>query len=124
MTTYIAPGNIGDILLVEVKPGWTKQRVTYAAGHLILAGTVIASIGDKYVPLDVAASDGSEKAVGIAGETVDATKADAKGVAILRGAVVDTASLLWPVGITDPQKAIAISQLDARGIVAASTLTI
>jgi len=122
MTTYKEPAYLSDLLLVEVKTGWTKQRVTYAAGHPIRAGLVLANVGGKFVPLDVAASDGSEKARAVAAETVDATLAEVKGVAILRGAVVDAAALLWPAAMTGPQQAAAIEQLEARGIVTTVTL--
>jgi len=41
---------------------------------------------------------------------------------LARGAVVDVAGLVWPVGATDAQKAAALDELEARGIVARAAL--
>ena len=124
MTTYIEPNNLADLLLVEVKTGWTKQRVTFAMGPPIRAGLVIAQVEGKYVPLDVIASNGAELAVGVAGDSVDTTNGDALGMAILRGAVLANGALLWPSDITSVLMDAAIAQLESRGICVISTLEI
>jgi hypothetical protein len=51
-------------------------------------------------------------------EAVDATDAAKPAVAIARSAVVNVEELVWPAGITAQQKAAAIAELEARGIVA------
>ncbi|KAF3999060.1 head decoration protein [Glaciimonas immobilis] len=124
MTTYIEPDNLSDLLLVEVKTGWTKQRVTFAKGPAIRTGLVIAHVDGKYVPLDVAATNGAEMAVGVAGDDVDTAEADAKGMAILRGAVLANRKLLWPSDMTSVLYEVAVAQLDSRGISVISTLEI
>ena len=50
--------------------------------------------------LDPAAVDGSEAAAGIPYDAVDASAADAEGVAIVRLAEVNAAELVWPARIT------------------------
>ena len=47
---------------------------------------------------------------------VDASAADALGVIIARHAICADNALIWPEGITGPQKATAITQLKDLGI--------
>ncbi|MNG31472.1 hypothetical protein D3C84_1172860 [compost metagenome] len=53
---------------------------------------------------------------------MDATASDQPGVVISRGAVLDLAELAWPEGITEAQKATALDELTALGIVARAAL--
>jgi hypothetical protein len=122
MPTYTPPKTLGDLLLVEVAPGWTKETGLLLAGTLYGIGTVLAKVDGKYQALDPVAVGAAEKAVAVLGEAVDATGADAPGVVIARGAVVDSAELLWPAGITDAEKSIALGELNALGIVARAAL--
>lgn len=122
MPTYTPKKTLGDLLLVEVAPGWTKEKATLLAGTDYPLGTVLSKLAGKYQALDPAAVDGTEKAVAVLGERVDATAGDAPGVVIARGATLDLTELVWPAGITEPQKATALDQLDARGIVARAAL--
>lgn len=121
MTTVTEDNTLGDLLLVEVKPGWTKQKGVIDAGNLAL-GAVLAKVAGKYSQVDFGGAGGAEVAVAVLAEPVDATLADKPGIVIARGAVVNVAALAWPVGATDPQKAAAIAQLDALGIVAVTAL--
>lgn len=79
--------------------------ITVAAG-----GTV------KFVPVNFAATDGSEKAAAILIDAADATSADAES-AVLTGKAQIVASLLtWPGGATTSQKNTALAQLAALDI--------
>ena len=122
MSTHTLPKQLGDLLLVEVSPGWTKQKGLLLLGAVYAIGTVLALVDGKYQALDPVGEGAAEKAVAVLGEAVDATAADTSGVVIARGAVVDSAELLWPAGITDAEKAIALDQLNALGIVAHAAL--
>lgn len=122
MSTHTLPKQLGDLLLVEVTPGWTKQKGLLLLGAVYALGTVLALVDGKYQALDPVGEGAAEKAVAVLGEAVDATAADTSGVVIARGAVVDSAELLWPAGITDAEKAIALDQLNALGIVAHAAL--
>lgn len=122
MSTHTLPKQLGDLLLVEVSPGWTKQKGLLLLGAVYALGTVLALVDGKYQALDPVGEGAAEKAVAVLGEAVDATAADTSGVVIARGAVVDSAELLWPAGITDAEKAIALDQLNALGIVAHAAL--
>jgi len=79
--------------------------------------TVELSGDDKVVALDTSATDGSQEAAGILADNVTAPDGeDADGVVIVRHAVVSDAALVWPSGITDPQKSDAVARLQAAGI--------
>jgi hypothetical protein len=121
--TFHQVKTISALLLLEVKAGWTKQKVILKAGVLYALGTVLAQDADKkYVALDPTSPDAEKVAVAVLGETIDASKGDMKGVVIKRGAVLDLAELVWPAGITDAQKTSALEQLEVLGIVAATPL--
>jgi len=117
MNTQTLATPVADLVLAEVNPAWSRETVTLT-GSLIQPLTVLAKVGGKYQAVDFAGNGGAEKAVAVAYEKVDASAADKKGVVLPRGAVVDVAGLVWPVGATDAQKAAALDELEARGIVA------
>ena len=49
---------------------------------------------------------------------MDASTADAEGVAIVRLAEVNAAELVWPDGITGPEQTTALGELAALTIIA------
>lgn len=118
--TLIPP--ISDIVSFEVNPIWCRQTGAFGSGYLVQPGTVLARVADKFLPIDFAGTGDAAIAVGISYEKVDAALADTKGVALLRGAVVDPNGLIWPDGATDNQKAAALAELELRGIVARASL--
>jgi head decoration protein D len=75
----------------------------------------VAAGSNKYAPLNTAGGDGSETAVAILWDTVDATSADQPCVVIDCDAEIKVPELVWPVGITDPQKSTALASLASRG---------
>lgn len=123
MPTYTEPKYLSDVLLVEVAQGWTKQTQTMAPITAALAiGAVLALNADgKYVPVDFAATDGTEKAVGVLASPAEIATTDQKAVVIERGATVARNQLEFPEGATDEQKATAVAELLALGIVAQDT---
>ncbi|UVM52206.1 MULTISPECIES: head decoration protein [unclassified Pseudomonas] len=122
MATFTQPKDPGDLLLVEVCPGWTKDKVTLLGGVNYAFGQVLAKVSGKYQVVDLAGTGAAKKSVAVLIEAVDATASDQPGVVISRGAVVDLAELTWPVGITEAQKATALDELNALGIVARTAL--
>lgn len=108
--------------------GFHAELGTLITGQNLSACTVVGQItaSGKFTILAPAANDGSQNAAAILvggknGENrVNATSADKSGLFFKRGpAQVNLADLVWPAGITDPQKAAAIAQLLALGIKAA-----
>lgn len=84
--------------------------------------TVTVAVGDeKVVALDLDATDGSEVAAGVMiGAYSAADGVDGVGVAIVRNARLDPRFLTWPDGITAGQKATALAQLKALGVLMAA----
>lgn len=81
--------------------------------------TVPAVGQGKLKEYNPANTDGSEKVHGVLWDAVDASAADAPGVATVRGPVnMVAANLKWFSGATTAQKAVALAELKALGIVA------
>lgn len=108
---------LADLLLVEVAAGFTKEKGTITGGNYAM-GTVLAKVTGKFQQLNPGGTGAAKVSFAVLGEDVDASAADAPGVVIPRGAVVDADLLIWPAGITDPQKATALTELETRGVVA------
>jgi len=83
--------------------------------------TVAVSGDDKVVALDPTAVDGTQEAAGIiAAEVTAPDGVDTNGVAIVRDAIVADHALVWPAGITQPEKDAATAQLKSAGILVRS----
>jgi hypothetical protein len=122
MPTFTQPKDLGDLLLVEVRPGWTRSKVTLLAGTDYPLGQVLAKVAGKYQQLDPAGTDDAKKAAAVLAEHIDATTTDQPAIVIAHGAVLALAELTWPAGITEAQKTTALDELNALGIVARATL--
>lgn len=120
MGTFTEPKHLGDVLLVEVAAGWTKQNVLLAATAVVLTiGVVLSKTASGiYQQIDFAATDGTEDAVAVLATHADISTGQQKTVVIARGAAVAKNQLVFPAGATEPQIAAALAQLEALGIVA------
>jgi len=109
---------LGDWLKFEEDNLYSRDEVTVAGGQNLATGTVVGIIttSGKVTQLAPAANDGSENAAGVLLNAVDATAGDQPGVIVARHAICQDNGLVWPGSITGPQKAAAISQLKALGI--------
>ena len=112
--------NLGDLLKYEAPNLYSRDQVTVAAGqNLLVLGTVVGieTATAKVKQIDPAATDGTEVAVGVLATSVDASLIDREdGILIARHAVVADHALTWPAGITPLDKAAAIAQLKAAGV--------
>jgi hypothetical protein len=119
MPVQSEPNYLGDWLKFEEDNLYSRDEVTVASGQSLATGTVIGIItaSGKVTQLAPGASDGSENAAGVLLNAVDASAADKGGVIIARHAICSDKGLVWPGSITGPQKAAAINQLKALGIV-------
>ena len=112
--------NLGDLLKYEAPNLYSRDQVTVAAGqNLLVLGTVVGieTATAKVKQIDPAATDGTEVAVGILATSVDASLIDREdGILIARHAVVADHALTWPAGIAPLDKAAAIAQLKAAGV--------
>jgi hypothetical protein len=111
MATNNQPNDLGDLLLVQVSPGWTKDSITLVAGSVYAVSQVLAIIDNKYQALDPANTGPANKAVAVLADPIDATTGDKPAAVIACGAVLALAELTWLADITAPQKASALDEL-------------
>jgi hypothetical protein len=111
--------NLGDLLKYEAPNLYSREAATVAAGQNLVIGTVLGrkTADGKLHTLDPAASDGTEVAAAVLATDTDATLIDRDdAITIVRHAIVARGALVWPAGITAPQKATTEAQLVALGI--------
>ena len=113
------PLNLGDLLKYEAPNLYSRDLATVAAGQALALGTVVGRdpATGKLSPLAPSAADSSAEAVGVLATDIDATLIDREdALLIARHAIVASQALVWPADITPAQKATAILQLQARGV--------
>jgi hypothetical protein len=113
------PNNLGDLLKYEAPNLYSRDLATVAAGQQLSLGTVVGleSATNKLHALDPTATDGTEIAIGVLATDVDATLIDVDDVLLIaRHAIVASAAIIWPAGISAAEKATAISQLKTLGV--------
>ncbi len=110
---------LGDLLKYEAPNLYSREAATVAAGQNLQLGTVLGrkTADGKLYALNPSASDGTQSAVGVLATDTDATLIDRDdAITVARHAIVARSALIWPAGITAPQKAAAEAQLVALGI--------
>ncbi|MER9506036.1 head decoration protein [Mesorhizobium sp. M0579] len=112
----------------KIKSGATGAAYADDLGFTITVGATPMVAGDgfnitvaagtkKFKAYDPAAVDGSQNARAVLFGNVDATLADKPIVVSVRDTEINGAEITWPVGISAPNKAIAIAALAARSII-------
>ena len=89
----------------------------FVAGDGFTINVSYAAGSGKYVPLDLSATDGSQNAVAILGNTIDASSGDTKVTVIVRAAEVNGGELIYPSGASANDIAAINAQLTALGII-------
>jgi hypothetical protein len=121
MTKLTEHFHAGSALLGEEEEFfYCRDTITVGASQSLYANTVLGKVtaSGQFLALDPAGADGTESADGVliypvstgAGQTAKAA-AWVRGPCTLRGS-----DLVWPTGITAPQKATAIAALLVLGI--------
>jgi hypothetical protein len=113
-------GNYADEFIKSLVEGDISfEKVTLITGQNLKAGTVLGKItaSGKYTILAPAAADGSQNAAAILRSDCDATSADKPCAVLSRLAEVTDSLLVYPAGITGPQKTTAQGQLAALNII-------
>ena len=120
MPVLLEGRHAGEFVVAEGNGRISREAITVLAGQTLQPGAVLGKVtaSGKYKALDPAAVDGSEAAAGLLYAAVDASAADAEGVAIVRLAEVNAAELVWPDGITAGEKTTALGQLAALNVIA------
>jgi hypothetical protein len=94
---------------------------TAAGGNAFVAGDgfdITVNLGSEmFAGLDLDAVDGSQIAAAVLWDHVDASDDDVRAVFHVGDCEVNDLELVWPDGISGPQKAVAISQLKKAGII-------
>ena len=111
--------NLADLIKFEEESlFYSRNSETVGSGQNFGLGAVVGrkTVDGKIYALNPAATDGTQTAIGVLIEPVDATLTDKTGLILARHAIVADKVIVWPAGITNLQKAAAITQLDARGI--------
>jgi len=96
----------------------SRNTATLIAGQNLSAGSVLGKItaSGKFTQLNTGGADGSQNAAAILLDNVNATAADTTCVIVVGPSEVNNKELIWPGGITGPQKTTAIGALDALSI--------
>uniref|UniRef100_A0AAU7YMQ4 Head decoration protein n=1 Tax=Wolbachia endosymbiont of Oeneis ivallda TaxID=3171168 RepID=A0AAU7YMQ4_9RICK len=118
MISITEGNNLGDLLKYEVSNLYSRDQITVAKGQNLKLGTVVGyDTKDGFIKaLNPTATDGTQTAIGVITSDVNATE-NTKAVIITRGAILADHAVVWPANITEEQKAEAIKQLEARGII-------
>lgn len=109
----------GAFILSQALHNRSLDNLTIAAGQTLQPGEVcgIITAGGQVSALNPAGSNGSDDAACIPIYAYDASGAAVMGAFITRDAEVIEDGLIWPEGISAGDKAAAITQLAARGII-------
>lgn len=122
MATVNETYNIGDLVHYEFhgSPNFCRNAITVISGQNLALGTVVGTISasGKVTALAPAASDGSQNASGVILEAIDASGGDKAHYMLARGpAVLRLSRITWAGSPNAAQKAAALAQLNAVGIV-------
>jgi hypothetical protein len=110
----------GHFCVGELNYERANQPVVIAlAAPAMLAGQIMGKItaSGKYVPLNTGAATGEEVFAGILWDDVADSAADQKKVVTVREATVNSNALVGWSALSAPQKATAITQAAALGII-------
>ncbi len=123
MTALTNRTRAGGFMVSEANWARSREKVTIAGGTggagIVYAGTVLGKLtsGGKYVPSPNTGSDGSQTAVAILWEDVDATDADVVASVIRRDAEVRASDLTYDSTVNDDtKKGSKHTQLAAAGV--------
>lgn len=110
-------GSTGNAATIaeHIKAAVTQGATPFAIGD---GFDITVAVGTKkYVPLSLAALNGSQNAAAILINSVDATSGDVASAVLIGNAQIVANQLTWPDGATSDQKTAALAQLAALGIV-------
>lgn len=113
-----------EALISEANGTMSREQVMLYRGAKIAPNTVMAMItaSKLWVPLNLAGADGSQTAAGVLldGRNANTTADTRRAVVVVRDADFNGKKLVWPAGITGPQKTTALAQLGATNILVRS----
>jgi hypothetical protein len=113
------PSNVAGWIVSEANGYQSRTQGVVASGSGILkSGTVMAIVtaSGKYKPYAPGASDGTQNAVALLYDDVDATSADVSRTFLDRNMEYHRAEILFAGSPTTPQMTAAYAALEARGM--------
>ncbi|MEO1720999.1 MAG: head decoration protein [Pseudomonadota bacterium] len=118
-TSFTEGQHRGEFLVSCAHGNRSFEQITLTGGDFA-AGTVLGQVtaDGKYTVIDPSASDGSETAVAVLYDNVDASSADQRATILARDAEVTRAELQWHAGATQNEIDAAVAELAAAGIIA------
>jgi hypothetical protein len=111
----------GEFLVSEANGDRSRETVTVASGETLKPGHVLGQVtaSGEYKKYNPSNADGSETAVAVCYDHVDASGGAVDAPIVARDAEVNRAELVWFSGATDAQKTTGVDELAAQsGIVA------
>ena len=111
--------NLADLLKYEAPNLYSREEVTVSAGQNLKLGTVVGRVTatDQIKQFNPTAEDGSQKAIGVLLQNVDASEKTEMAIMAAREVLVAKKYVIWPSEITEEQKKSATENLYDRGIV-------
>jgi len=122
MATLSEGQHAGEFLISEANGHLSREAVTVANGETLQPGHVLGQVtaSGEYKEYDPGNADGSETAVAVCFDHVDASGGAVSGAAIIaRLAEVNSAELVWFDGATDNQKSTGQGELKAQSTIVA-----
>jgi hypothetical protein len=114
----VGEGAVGTTFNGPIKFLLADGATHFAMGDRFLVTVARPDLAaDKYGPIDLTQSNGLQIASAILIYPVEAVGGTVQVAGLMRHAEVRLADLTWPAGITNAQKAEAVNQLRARGII-------
>lgn len=111
--------SLGDVVVGATFADQIKFSIADGATDFVVGDQfsfVVAAGTGRVAALNLAGTDGTQNVAGVLIYDTDATSADAQCAMLARHAVVSDYGLIWPNGISGTQKAAAVAQLKAKGI--------
>ena len=120
MTVLTEGTHAGEFIVSEANGKRSREAITVLSGETLEAGHIVGieTASGKYKEWNPGNTDGSETAAGVLFEAVDASAADADGVAVVRDAEINRGEVVYFTGATPAHHDIAATQLATMGIIA------
>ena len=116
--TSTGPKHPSSFIAYEGSGGFSRETMAVAPNQTLVPGQVVSvkSGVNEVTALDPSGTDGSQIAAGILVYTVDNGPTTQKATILAHRAEVRASELTWPAKISNVQRAAAVKQLEAVGI--------
>lgn len=124
MTVFTEGRHAAEFIMSEANGNRSRDNVTIAGGSggagVVPAGTVLGKLtsGGEYIPSPDSGADGSQTAIAVLLDDVDATAGDVVAAVIARDAEINGNCITYDASVSDAgKKATKAAQLAAVGII-------